>query len=36
MSTDAYLPAASRYDRTPYRRVGRSGVQLPPISLGLW
>lgn len=36
MSTDAFLPAASRYDRTPYRRVGRSGVQLPPISLGLW
>ncbi|ATG55637.1 aldo/keto reductase [Brachybacterium ginsengisoli] len=36
MSIDAYLPAASRYDSTPYRRVGRSGVQLPPISLGLW
>lgn len=36
MSNDAYVPAASRYDRTPYRRVGRSGVLLPPISLGFW
>jgi len=36
MSDDAYLPSPARYDRTPYRRVGRSGVQLPPISLGLW
>ncbi|GAA4525232.1 aldo/keto reductase [Brachybacterium paraconglomeratum] len=36
MSTDAFLPSGSRYDRTPYRRVGRSGVLLPPVSLGLW
>src|ERR1700719_3169813 len=31
-----YLPDASRYERMPYRRVGRSGIQLPAISLGLW
>lgn len=26
----------ARYDSTTYRRSGRSGVELPPISLGLW
>ena len=32
-----YLPDADRYDgRMPYRRVGRSGLMLPAISLGLW
>jgi L-glyceraldehyde 3-phosphate reductase len=31
-----YLPAAERYERMPYRRSGRSGLQLPAISLGLW
>jgi L-glyceraldehyde 3-phosphate reductase len=31
-----YLAAADRYDSMPYRRCGRSGLQLPPISLGLW
>jgi L-glyceraldehyde 3-phosphate reductase len=31
-----YVPAAERYERTPYRRVGRSGLQLPAVSLGLW
>ncbi|HZC39989.1 MAG TPA: L-glyceraldehyde 3-phosphate reductase [Streptosporangiaceae bacterium] len=31
-----YLPAADRYDRIAYRRCGRSGLQLPAISLGLW
>ena len=36
MSTDAFVPAADRYASTPYRRVGRSGLRLPPISLGLW
>ncbi|EYT49614.1 aldo/keto reductase [Brachybacterium muris] len=36
MSIDAYSPAAYRFDNTPYRRVGRSGLHLPPISLGLW
>ncbi|MFI1161935.1 aldo/keto reductase [Streptomyces sioyaensis] len=25
-----------RYDAIPYRRVGRSGLKLPAISLGLW
>jgi len=31
-----YTPAAHRYDDMPYRRCGQSGLQLPPISLGLW
>lgn len=31
-----YLAAANRYERLPYRRVGRSGLQLPLLSLGLW
>src|SRR5271167_799397 len=31
-----YLPDNGRYERMPYRRVGRSGIQLPAISLGLW
>jgi L-glyceraldehyde 3-phosphate reductase len=31
-----YVPADNRYDAMPYRRCGRSGVQLPAISLGLW
>jgi L-glyceraldehyde 3-phosphate reductase len=31
-----YAPAPGRYDATAYRRCGRSGLQLPPISLGLW
>lgn len=26
----------SRYQRQPYRRTGRSGLQLPAVSLGLW
>jgi L-glyceraldehyde 3-phosphate reductase len=32
----AYLPAADRYDVLHYRRCGRSGLVLPPVSLGLW
>lgn len=28
--------AADRYQHWPYRRVGHSGLTLPPISLGLW
>jgi L-glyceraldehyde 3-phosphate reductase len=32
----SYVPAADRYDRMRYRRAGRSGVQLPGVSLGLW
>jgi L-glyceraldehyde 3-phosphate reductase len=31
-----YVAAADRYDHLDYRRTGRSGLQLPPISLGLW
>jgi L-glyceraldehyde 3-phosphate reductase len=33
---ELYVPEAGRYDRLPYRRCGRSGIQLPAISLGLW
>ncbi|MEI9928309.1 MAG: L-glyceraldehyde 3-phosphate reductase [Sphingomonas sp.] len=32
-----YVADAARYDgRMPYRRTGRSGLDLPAISLGLW
>src|ERR1700760_3435696 len=32
-----YLAAGDRYDeKMPYRRVGRSGLLLPAVSLGLW
>jgi L-glyceraldehyde 3-phosphate reductase len=31
-----YAPAATRYDRMPYRRCGASGLRLPAVSLGLW
>lgn len=31
-----YLPAEARYDGMRYNRVGRSGMKLPAISLGLW
>ncbi|MDX6440041.1 MAG: L-glyceraldehyde 3-phosphate reductase [Gaiellaceae bacterium] len=31
-----YVAATGRYDRMQYRRSGRSGLQLPAISLGLW
>jgi L-glyceraldehyde 3-phosphate reductase len=31
-----YVPASDRYSTMPYRRCGRSGLQLPPLSLGLW
>ena len=32
----SYVPNAKRYDGTSFRRSGRSGIVLPPISLGLW
>jgi L-glyceraldehyde 3-phosphate reductase len=32
----SYLASADRYDQTPYRRCGRSGILLPEVSLGLW
>ncbi len=31
-----YVPAPSRYADASFRRCGRSGVDLPAISLGLW
>jgi L-glyceraldehyde 3-phosphate reductase len=31
-----YVAAHDRYDRMAYRRTGRSGLDLPAISLGLW
>jgi len=32
-----YIAAGDRYDqKIPYRRCGRSGVELPAVSLGLW
>ena len=32
----SYAAASDRYERMSYRRSGRSGLQLPAISLGLW
>lgn len=32
----SYSAASGRYDRLQYRRSGRSGLQLPLLSLGLW
>ena len=32
-----YIAAEDRYEKkTPYRRCGRSGIDLPEVSLGLW
>src|SRR6266481_3024893 len=31
-----YVPADNRYEEMRYRRSGRSGLQLPAVSLGLW
>ena len=31
-----YTAATARYDGATYRRLGRSGLTVPPISLGLW
>lgn len=31
-----YVPNSKRYEAVEYRRCGRSGIVLPPISLGLW
>jgi L-glyceraldehyde 3-phosphate reductase len=31
-----YQPASDRYNNMQYRRCGKSGIQLPAISLGLW
>ena len=31
-----YSPSEARYDAMRYNRCGRSGLDLPAISLGLW
>ena len=31
-----YQAASNRYDNISYRRTGKSGLQLPEVSLGLW
>ncbi len=36
MNKNGYIPDENRYEQMIYRRCGRSGVQLPAISLGLW
>ena len=37
MEENKYKPAASRYGSSmQYRRCGRSGIELPALSLGLW
>jgi L-glyceraldehyde 3-phosphate reductase len=36
MVTMTYLAASDRYDSASFRRCGRSGLDLPAISLGLW
>jgi L-glyceraldehyde 3-phosphate reductase len=32
----SYVPNDERYEKMRYRRSGRSGLQLPAVSLGLW
>jgi len=32
----SYIPVPNRYSNIEYRRCGKSGIQLPAISLGLW
>ena len=32
----SYLPDSNRYDGALFRRCGRSGIVLPPVSVGLW
>lgn len=32
----SYQPAEDRYERMKYRHTGRSGLQLPELSFGLW
>lgn len=31
-----WTPSSQRYEQATFRRCGRSGLDLPPISLGLW
>jgi L-glyceraldehyde 3-phosphate reductase len=35
-TNDPYRASAERYQHFAHRRVGKSGLQLPPIALGLW
>jgi L-glyceraldehyde 3-phosphate reductase len=32
----SYVAAPDRYEQLTYRRCGRSGLKLPPLTLGLW
>jgi L-glyceraldehyde 3-phosphate reductase len=34
--TMSYMPDPKRYENASFRRCGRSGLVLPPVSLGLW
>jgi L-glyceraldehyde 3-phosphate reductase len=36
MNTTQWIAAERRYETMPYRRLGRSGLKLPALSLGLW
>ncbi len=36
MVEPVYTPSPNRYETMAYRRCGRSGIQLPALSLGLW
>ena len=36
MTNDPYIASTERYDNMEYRRLGRSGLRLPGVSLGLW
>ncbi|WP_210506156.1 aldo/keto reductase [Naasia sp. SYSU D00057] len=36
MTAQPYTAASDRYSILDYRRTGRSGLLLPPVSLGLW
>jgi L-glyceraldehyde 3-phosphate reductase len=36
MTRMTYVPHEKRYDGAQFRRCGRSGIVLPPVSLGLW
>ena len=31
-----YIPKENRYEKTTYKRCGKSGLKLPSVSLGLW
>jgi L-glyceraldehyde 3-phosphate reductase len=36
MANSQYVPSIDRYEKMVYRRCGKSGIQLPILSLGLW